>query len=128
MKRSVSLIIAGLGLAVASTASAQLDNYQCYKAKDLKNPKFVATTHTVSDQFLNGSVEFKKPGMVCAPASINGSALVDPAAHLNCYKVKGPKGTASPQATMTDQFGSIDVALKTKAAFACVPATKVLIP
>lgn len=127
MKR-VAIIVAGMGLAFASTASAQLDNYQCYKAKDLKNPKFVATTHTVTDQFLSGSVEFKKPGLVCTPASINGSAINDPAAHLNCYKVKGPKGLVSPQATMADQFGTVDVALKTKAAFACVPATKTIIP
>jgi hypothetical protein len=128
MKRTVALIAIGMGLGLVGTASAQLDNFQCYKAKDLKNPKFVATTHTVTDQFLTGSVEFKKPGLVCAPASIDGSALIDEDTHLNCYKVKGPKGLVKPQATMADQFGTVDVELKTKAAYACLPATKTLIP
>jgi len=128
MKRIAAVIAAGVAMALAGTASAQIDNFQCYKAKDLKNPKFVATTHTVTDQFLSGPVEFKKPGLVCAPASIDGSAVADPATHLNCYKVKGPKGVVKPQATMGDQFGTVDVELKTKAAYVCLPATKTLIP
>lgn len=128
MKRTVALMVAGLGLALtAGSASAALDNYQCYKSKDLKNPKFVGTTRSVSDQFLSGSVDVKKPGMVCAPASVDGSALVDPAAHLNCYKVKGPSGSGA-NAQLVDQFGTLQVAVKGKAAFLCVPATKTIIP
>lgn len=128
MKRTVALIAAGVGLAMAGSAAAQLDNYQCYKVKDLKNPKFVATTHAVTDQFLAGPVVFKKPGLVCAPASIDGSVVADENTHLNCYKIKGPKGLVKPRATMTDQFGTVDVELKAKAAFACLPAGKTLLP
>jgi hypothetical protein len=128
MKRTVALLIAGMGLVLtAGSASAALDNYQCYKSKDLKNPKFAGTTQPVSDQFLSGNVDIKKPGMVCAPASVNGSGLIDAATHLNCYKVKGPKG-AGANAQLADQFGTVQVAVKGKAAFVCVPATKTIIP
>lgn len=127
MKTRAALLIAGLGLAFAAGSASALDNYQCYKSKDLKNPKFAATTRTVSDQFLSGPVDVKKPGLVCAPASIDGSGIADAATHLNCYKVKGPKGTGF-QASMTDQFGTVQVAIKKKAAFLCVPATKTLLP
>lgn len=127
MKARAVLLVAGLGLACAAGSAAALDNYQCYKSKDLKNPKFAATTRTVSDQFLSGTVELKKPGLVCAPTSIDGSLIADPSTHLNCYKVKGPKGTGA-NAQIADQFGTVQVAVKGKAAFVCVPATKTLLP
>ena len=127
MKRTVTLLIAGMGLAVAASSASALDNFTCYKAKDLKNPKFVATTRNVSDQFLSGSYDVKKPGLVCAPSSIDGSLIADPATHLSCYKVKGPKGTGA-NAALVDQFGAVQVAVKGKAAFVCVPATKTIIP
>jgi hypothetical protein len=117
-----------MGIAfTAGTASAALDNYQCYKAKDLKNPKFVATTRNVSDQFLSGAFDVKKPGYICAPASVDGSVLVDPATHLSCYKVKGPKGLGA-NAQLVDQFGTVQIAVKGKASLLCVPATKTIIP
>jgi hypothetical protein len=127
MKRTAVLLIAGMGLAVAASSASALDNYTCYKSKDLKNPKFAGTTATVSDQFLTGSYDVKKPGMVCAPASVNGGPIVDAASHLNCYKVKGPKGTGA-NAQLVDQFGTVQVAVKSKAAFVCVSAAKTIIP
>jgi len=128
MKRTVTLLIAGMGLAVAASSASALDNFSCYKAKDLKVPaKFVATTRTVSDQFQSGAYDIKKPGLVCTPASINGGPIADPATHLNCYKVKGPKGLGA-NAAMVDQFGTVQVGVKGKAAFVCVPATKTIIP
>lgn len=127
MKRMATLLIAGMGLAVAASSASALDNFTCYKAKDLKNPKFVATTRNVSDQFLSGAYDIKKPGLVCAPSSIEGSVIADPASHLSCYKVKGPKGTGA-NAALVDQFGAVQVAVKGKAAFVCVPAAKTIIP
>jgi hypothetical protein len=127
MKRTVTLLIAGMGLAVAASSASALDNFSCYKAKDLKNPKFVATTRSVSDQFQSGAYDIKKPGLVCTPASIDGGLIADPATHLNCYKVKGPKGLGA-NASLVDQFGTVQVAVKGKAAFVCVPATKTIIP
>ena len=127
MKRTVTLLIAGMGLAVAASSASALDNFSCYKAKDLKNPKFVATTRSVSDQFQSGAYDIKKPGLVCTPASIDGGLIADPATHLNCYKVKGPKGLGA-NAQLVDQFGTVQVAVKGKAAFVCVPATKTIIP
>ena len=127
MKRTVTLLIAGMGLAVAASSASALDNFTCYKAKDLKNPKFVATTRNVSDQFQSGAYDIKKPGLVCAPSSIDGSVIADPASHLSCYKVKGPKGLGA-NAAIVDQFGAVQVAVKGKAAFVCVNATKTIIP
>jgi hypothetical protein len=127
MKRTVALLIAGMGLAVAASSASALDNYTCYKSKDLKNPKFAGTTASVSDQFLSGSYDVKKPGMVCAPSSVNGGPIVDAASHLNCYKAKGPSGSGA-NAQLVDQFGTVQVAVKGKAAFVCVSAAKTIIP
>lgn len=127
MKRTVALLIAGMGLALIAGSAAALDNFQCYKEKDLKNPKFIATTRDINDQFLMGTFDVKKPRYVCAPASVNGSGIVDTSTHLNCYKVKGPKGLGA-NAELTDQFGVLQVKVKGKASLLCVPATKVIIP
>ena len=128
MKRTVSLLIAGMGLAVAASSASALDNYTCYKAKDLKNPaKFVATTRNAVDQFQGANYDVKKPGLVCAPANVGGNPPVDPVSHLNCYKVKGPKG-AGANASMTDSIGTVQVAVKGKVSYLCLSATKTIIP
>jgi hypothetical protein len=116
-----------MGIALAAGNASAIDNFQCYKAKDLKNPQFVSTTWALSDQFLTGATEIKKPGYVCAPTSVNGGGIVDTATHLNCYKVKGAKGPGA-NAQMVDQLGTLQVAVKGKAALLCLPATKTIIP
>jgi hypothetical protein len=125
MRRTALALLGCMGLAVAGTSAFGLDNYTCYKAKDLKNPKFAATTRDVSDEFASQTgMTVKKPAMYCTPASINGSALEDASTILNCYQVKGTKGTDTADKTVTDGFGTLHEGIKSsKTSLLCVPGS-----
>jgi hypothetical protein len=116
---------------VTVTAPPALDHFKCYKAKDLKNPKFVATTVALSDQFgvNDGMFEVKKPFLFCNPADKNGEGISNPVDHLACYKVKGPaldKGDR-PKVEVDNQLGGLQLEV-TKPFLLCVPSTKTVIP
>ena len=116
------------GVCGGGTATSCLDHYKCYKAKDLKQPKFAKTTVTLSDQLFAGqSTDVKKPYLVCNPADKNNEGISDPSAHLACYKVKGPKIVTPPKVKATNQFGTVDLALK-KTSLLCVPSAKTIVP
>jgi hypothetical protein len=121
MKR-ISLVVCGAAL-LAFAGTAHAENFQCWKAKDLKTPQFAKTTVNVTDGFgsANTPTDLKKPFLLCDPASINGSAISDATARLSCYKVKGAK-VASNHAVNDPQFFTGNVAIK-KAFLMCVPAT-----
>lgn len=108
-----------------------LDHFKCYKAKDLKNPKFEATTVSLSDQFgvNDGMFEVKKPFLFCAPADKNGEGIANPVDHLACYKVKGPKLDKAdrPSVEVENQLGTLQLEVK-KPFLLCVPSTKTVIP
>jgi hypothetical protein len=105
-----------------------LDDYQCWQAKDLKNPKFVKVLGvSLVDQFAAGTVDAVKPFLVCNPASKNGSQIVDPNAHQCCYKIKGAKLKPPVNVAITDQFGSLQLQA-TKRGLLCQPCTKTIIP
>ena len=130
MKTTIAFLV-GL-LAAAVPASAQnLDNFKCYKAKDLKNPKFASQTVALEDQFgvNDGDFEAKKPFLFCNPASVNGGTIVNMVDHLTCYKIKGPKldKTQRPNVEVANQLGTIQVQAK-KAFLLCVPSSKTIIP
>ena len=116
---------------VGSPPAATIDAYACHKAKDLENPKFVATTVELGDQLgvNDGSFTLKKPFLLCNPAGVNGEGIHDLEAHLACYKVKGPTLAAAnrPNVQITDQLGSIQLQA-TKPVLLCVPSTKTVIP
>lgn len=120
-----AVALVGFALA-AGPASAQIpagNHYTCYKVKDLKVPaKFVANTSTSADQTLTGSLDVKKPFLLCNPTVKNGNPIVNAALHYVCYKAKGAKVAVSYD--ITDQFGGLR--LQTKKPFLlCNPASKV---
>lgn len=135
MKRTVALVFSGAALAfaavVASPASAQLDNFKCYKAKDLKNPKFVATNVDLEDQFAvnDGNFEAKKPFLFCNPVDVNGAGINNAIDHLTCYKIKGPKLLPNdrPDVEVVNQLGTTQLEAK-KPFLLCVPSTKTVLP
>jgi hypothetical protein len=108
-----------------------LDHFKCYKAKDLKNPKFDATTVALSDQFgvNDGMFEVKKPFLFCNPADKNGEGIANPVDHLACYKVKGPKLDKAdrPKVEVVNQLGTLQLEVQ-KPFLLCVPSTKTVIP
>lgn len=136
MQRTATIILAGLTLAIVGAvqaptpAAAQLDNFKCYKAKDLKNPKFVATTRTLSDEFAvnDGVFEAKKPFLFCTPVDVNGGGINNAVDNLTCYKVKGPKllPVDRPKVEVGNQLGTTQLEAK-KAFLLCVPSTKTIL-
>jgi hypothetical protein len=136
MQRTAVIILGGLMLAIVGAVqapapvAAQLDNFKCYKAKDLKNPKFVATTRTLSDQFTvnDGVFEAKKPFVFCTPVGVNGGGINNAVDNLTCYKVKGPKllPVDRPQVEVGNQLGTTQLEAK-KAFLLCVPSTKTIL-
>jgi len=110
---------------------APLDHFKCYKAKDLKNPKFASTTVSLSDQFgvNDGAFDVKKPFLFCNPADKNGEGIANPVDHLACYKVKGPKLEKGdrPTVEVDNQLGVLQLEVK-KPFLLCVPSTKTVIP
>jgi hypothetical protein len=118
------------GAAFASL-SPVIDSFKCYLAKDLKDPKFVKTTVALGDQLgLNdGSFLVTKPHLVCNPVDVDGDAIEHPAAHLVCYKLKGPKISRHdrPSVEAEDRFGTVQLQVK-KPFLLCVPAAKSVLP
>jgi len=111
--------------------STGIDHFKCYKAKDLKNPKFVATTVALSDQLgvNDGNFDVRKPSLFCNPADKNGEGILNPADHLTCYKVKGPKILKEdrPNVEVTNQLGSLELEVQ-KPFLLCVPSSKTVLP
>jgi len=106
---------------------APLDHYKCYKAKDLKNPKFQSANVALSDQFEDESAEVKKPFLFCNPVSKNGEAISNPSEHLTCYKIKSPTLAAQPKVEVVNQLGTVQLQAK-KASLLCVPSSKQILP
>jgi hypothetical protein len=112
-----------------------VDHFKCYKAKDLKQPKFVATTVGLTDQFGlihdDDQFELKKPFLMCNPTDKNGEGIENPNDHLTCYKVKGKDGKIDklnrPKVEAHNQLGTVQLELK-KAFVVCVPSAKTVIP
>jgi hypothetical protein len=107
---------------------ASVDNFNCYKVKDLKNPPLGDHDGvSLTDQFGTGTVDVKKIAMVCAPADKDGSGISDPLTHLCCYKVKSAKLDPAPRAQIADEFGSLQVEVK-QSGMLCQPCSKALLP
>jgi hypothetical protein len=107
------------------------DDYKCYKAKDLKNPKFGQIKDpgiTLDDQFATDSnVAVTKPFLFCTPSDKNSGGIIDPITHLCCYKVKGQTLSPPAETKITDQFGTLELGIK-KPQVLCQPCTEEPIP
>jgi hypothetical protein len=136
MKRIGTVLFGVLALAALASAPASaqfnLDHYKCYKAKDLKSPKFAKTTVSLTDQFgaiNDGNFEAKKPFLFCTPVDKNGEGIINAVDHLTCYKVKGPKIAKNdrPNVEVVNQLGTLQLNA-TKAFLLCVPSEKTVLP
>lgn len=124
---ALAVVAFAFGATPVAAAPFNLDHYKCYKVKDLKNPKFVKSSVSLTDQFAinDGVFEAKKPFMFCNPVDKNGEGILNTAEHLSCYKVKGPRLTPDqrPDVQVVNQLGTLQLQAK-KAFLLCVPATK----
>ena len=127
----VAVVAAGVFVAAPAEAQFNLDHYKCYKVKDLKNPKFVKTSVSLTDQFgiNDGVFEAKKPFLFCNPVDKNGEGILNQDDHLSCYKVKGPRLEPAnrPNVQVVNQLGTLQLQAK-KAFLLCLPSTKTDLP
>ncbi len=130
-----------------------VDHFKCYKVKVKKKiceddpaikcredadcqtgtcnlgfPKGIQAS--VVDQFNQQKLyDIKKPKRLCNPADKNGEGIINPDAHLMCYKVKPaenePKHIKVTGIHVNNQFGPEQLDTK-KEAELCVPSTKTL--
>jgi endonuclease/exonuclease/phosphatase family metal-dependent hydrolase len=122
-------LLGGLLALLLAVPAGAVGEFSCYKVKDLKQPKFVATTvGLLADQLSSrADVEVKKPYLMCSPASVDGQGAESPGAHLACYKTKPNKLAVPVNVQMADAVGGGQSELK-KSNLLCVPAAVTVHP
>ncbi len=117
------------GVCDGTPLSGNLDAFKCYKARDLKNPKFVKTTIvSLDDQFQNETnAQVKRPFLHCNPTDVNGGGIFNAADHLVCYKAKPEKFAVRPRVEVSNIFGTIQLEAK-KSFLMCFPSSKTILP
>lgn len=129
--RVLATIVLALAAAAPAAGQGSLDSYKCYKARDLKAPKFEKQSVTLSDQFgiNDGAFAAKKPFLVCNPTAALDVPLTNPSDRLVCYKVRGPKLTPEqrPQVEIASQLGTTQLEV-VKPFVLCVPSAQTVFP
>ena len=117
------------GVCAGTPLSGNLDAFKCYKAKDLKNPKFLKTTiSSLDDQFQNEvNALVKKPFLHCNPTDVEGAGIFNSTDHLVCYKVKAANLAPRPKIEVVDVFGTVQLEAK-KSFVLCFPSSKTVLP
>jgi hypothetical protein len=63
----------------------EVDHLKCY---NVRAARFLTSGVQVQDQFGTLSIDVRKPSSLCVPANKNGEGILNPAAHLLCYRVR----------------------------------------
>ncbi|TFH23527.1 MAG: hypothetical protein E4H03_05955 [Myxococcales bacterium] len=120
----------GGSFAPEAPASGVLDHFKCYKAKPSKGgTKFEPRTVTLVDGFENKETVALKPAEICNPVDREGEGVIDPAGHLECYRIKDAKTDprqpkfSGADVFATNPFGS-EILRATKPDRLCVPSTR----
>jgi hypothetical protein len=79
----------------------------------------------LSNQFQTRTAEIFKPDQFCNAVDKNGEGIIDPKAHLTCYKVRRTRSTVRPQVITTDQFGQLGLNVLKRRTRLCVPSEEV---
>jgi hypothetical protein len=113
-------------LSVAEVPSPSLDHFEFYKARRKSGtPRFERREVHLADQFLDETVELKKPVQLGVPTDKNGEDIFNPSAHLTCYSLRPPK-FEKRDVEMVNQFsGESEFRLTVrKPNMLCVPSDK----
>ncbi len=120
-----------ISLATSAGPGSALDDYKCYKANDLKSPKFEKSSFVLADQFgvNNGEFTATRPFLLCNPSADVGENPEDSEAHLVCYKLKGPKldAAARPRVEVSSDLGVSQLEI-VKPQLLCEPSAKAVLP
>jgi endonuclease/exonuclease/phosphatase family metal-dependent hydrolase len=126
---TLGAVVLVFGLHASAAGADSLDNFKCYKVKDLKAPKFEKTVlASLADQFgIEADVQVKKPFLLCNPTSKDGEGIQNAADHLVCYKVKPSKLEPRPHVEVVNQLGTLQLEVS-KSFVVCLPSTKTVLP
>jgi hypothetical protein len=91
----------------------------------VKGDRFRRSGVPIETQFGQLSVDIKAPLHLCAPASKDGSVVVDSVSHLMCYKVIGPRPQVPPVVFTNNQYEVAEYDLFGVREL-CVPSLKTL--
>jgi hypothetical protein len=103
----------------------QLNHFKCYRAF---GKSFTTRTVSLDDQFEDTASTVVKPELFCNPVDKDEEGIVDPTAHLTCYRLKTDAPFTPRDASTRDQFGDLDLDVARgecgRAARLCVPSLK----
>jgi hypothetical protein len=94
------------------------DHYKCYKSR----APFTQRDASLVDQFGSSTATVVRVERFCNPVNKNNEGINDPLAHLNCYRIREPRGPAR-DVVVNNQFGEQRLT-STRANSLCVPAIK----
>ena len=100
-----------------------LDHFELYTAATAPGTtRFEKREVDLEDQFLDETVELKKPVRLGVPTDKNEEGISDPSTHLTCYSVKAPR-FEKRDLEVANQFGQFRLTVK-KPNMLCVPSSK----
>jgi len=82
----------------------------------------------LSNQFQSRRVELVRAEQFCNAVDKNGEGILDPSAHLTCYKVGRPVSAVRPKVISTDQFGELELNVRKRRTQLCVPSQEIGAP
>jgi hypothetical protein len=94
------------------------DHYKCYRSR----ADFDDRTVTLEDQFGPTTATVRRPDRFCNPVNKNNEGINDPTAHLNCYRIREPRGP-NRRVIVTNQIGEQRLTAGRTHSL-CVPAIK----
>jgi hypothetical protein len=100
-----------------------IDHFLCYKARRARGEeRFGKREVELSNQFQERRVQISKAEQYCNAVDKNGEGILNPAAHLTCYKVTRPVSVVRPRVNSSDQFGDLDLSVQRRRTQLCVPS------
>jgi hypothetical protein len=100
-----------------------LDHFELYTAATTPGgTKFEKREVDLEDQFLDETVELKKPVRLGVPTDKNREGIGNPATHLTCYSLKAPR-FEKRDVEVANQFGEFRLTVR-KPNMLCVPSSK----
>ena len=113
-------------------SSLGIDHFRCYKAQPMKGSLVPEVEVFLEDQFESRLARTKKCYRFCNPVDKDGGGIMNPKAHLTCYRLKDL--SSDPPIPLIDlntenQFGEMKLTARTRSTrLLCVPSLKEDLP
>ena len=104
-----------------------IDHHECYTARMSQGKYPKGTTVEVAESLEQRTYQVLKPGRLCLAVDSDGAGVMNPNAHLMCYRVSRLSSEAKHQKVrkrihVVDEFGTLELDTRREAEL-CVPAT-----